>query len=65
MDIKYCYVTKHKFSNGEYQVEGHSANGSLIFGFRTFDSITIQEQARFYTPKSYIPVFDKRPEEVK
>ena len=64
MELKYCYITKIEFRNAvvaspEFQVEGHDADGRLVFGFRTSDYFGWMEAARAYTPKKYIPAFGR------
>lgn len=59
MNITYCYVTKTALGSGEFAVEGKTAEGRLVFGFRTFDTLGLQAKARSYTPSQYLPVFDR------
>ena len=65
-EIKYAYITKASLDFGELIVEGHTADGRLLFGFRTFDSRSWQDRARRYVPSAYIPVFQpNRPAEAR
>jgi len=58
---KNLYITRTPLAHGEFAVEGKTAEGRLVFGFRTFDGLCWREKARSYTPSSYIAVFDRRP----
>lgn len=57
--INYCYITTAALGFGEIAVEGRSADGCLLFGFRAMQDgfRTWRNKARDYTPSSYIPVF--------
>lgn len=59
MEPAYCYITKTALGCGEFSVQGRTADGRIIFGFRTFNSWEIQDKARAYTPSRFIPVFDR------
>jgi len=64
--MKYAYITNHTFSDGEIAVEAKTASGSLLFGFRTRDYWGWRNQARVYTPASFVPVFQaNKPAEVR
>lgn len=64
--MKYAYITKKNFSDGEIAVQARTAEGALLFGFRTRDYFGWRNQARDWTPASFIPVFQaNRPAEVR
>lgn len=68
MNIKYCYITTFPLLSGEIGVEGHDAEGRLLFGFRSLnDGFQLwREKARDYTPASFIPVFQaKQPAQLR
>lgn len=59
--MKYLYITKQTFSDGEIAVQARTNEGALIFGFRTRDYFGWRNQARDWTPASFIPVFQASP----
>lgn len=64
--MKYAYITKETFTDGEIAVEARTADGALIFGFRTRDYWGWQERARSWTPSRIVPVFQaNRPAELR
>ncbi|GEM_PF-3488829 len=63
--MEYAYITDNTFSDGEIAVEARTADGALLFGFRTRDYFGWRNKARDYTPASFVPVFQaNRPAEV-
>jgi hypothetical protein len=58
MTPEYVYITETHIGNGEYSVAGRLADGTLCFGFRTFDYWGKREKARDYAGKR-LPVFGK------
>lgn len=55
--MKYAYITKTIFSDGEIAVQARNAEGRLLFGFRTRDYFGWRNQARAWTPLGMVPVF--------
>ena len=54
--MEYAYITNRTFSCGEIAVEARTADGSLLFGFRTRDYFGWRDQARAWAG-CRIPVF--------
>ena len=55
--MKYAYISSTKLTNGEIIIESKRADGTLLFGFRTFNPWSWRNQALDWTPTGYIPVF--------
>jgi len=64
--MEYAYITNKTFADGEIAVEARTAEGALLFGFRTRDYWGWRNQARAWTPSGRVPVFQaNQPAEVR
>jgi len=64
--MEYAYITNKTFPDGEIAVEARTAEGALLFGFRTRDSLGWRARARDLTPAGRVPVFQaNRPAELR
>lgn len=57
MNLKYAYVSKETFPDGEISVMAQKSDGEIIFGFRTRDYWGWKEQARRWLPPQYVFVY--------
>lgn len=55
--MEYAYITNKTFPDGEIAVEARTAEGALLFGFRTRDFFGWRDRARDWTPTGCVPVF--------